>query len=31
MYNEFNKNYLKYKKIFKSSKIAYKLAVITTF
>lgn len=30
MYGKFNENYLKYKKIFKSAKIAYKLAVITT-
>ena len=30
MYSKFNENYLKFKRIFKSTKIAYKLAVITT-
>lgn len=30
MYSKFNEKYLKYKKIFKSTRIAYRLAVITT-
>lgn len=30
MYSKFNENYLRFKKIFKSHKIAYRLAVITT-
>ena len=30
MYGKFNERYIRFKKIFRSRKIAYKIAVITT-